>query len=80
MEDLLSVLFSLCANQRMTLIGSVRSCWLFLKNWGCVLAGREITTRDGDEKRLLDDSKLNTRYKDTGSDKKQGVPEGITHQ
>ena len=29
MEDLLSVLFSLCANQRMTLIGSVRSCWHF---------------------------------------------------
>lgn len=83
MEDLLSVLFFLCANQRLTLIGSVRSCWhlfIFFLNWGCVLTGREITTGDGDEKGLLDDSELNTRYKDTGSDKKQGVPEGITHQ
>lgn len=52
----------------------------FFFNWGCVLTGREITTGDGDEKGLLDDSKLNTRYKDTGADKKQGVPEGITRQ
>lgn len=29
MEDLLSSLFSLCANQRMTLIASVRGCCLF---------------------------------------------------
>lgn len=35
---------------------------------------------DGDEKGLHDDSKLNTRYRDTGLDKMHGVPEGITHQ
>lgn len=45
-----------------------------------MLTGKEITTGDGDEKRLLDDSELNTRYKDTGTDKKQGLPKGITHQ
>ena len=62
----------------MTLIRSVGSCWLF--HWCSVLIGTVITTVDGDEKGLLDDSKLNTRYRDTGPDKRQGAPEGITHQ
>lgn len=35
-----------------------------------------ITTVDGDEKGLVDDSGFNTRYRDTGADKKRGVPKG----
>lgn len=45
-----------------------------------MLIGTVITTVDGDEKGLLDDSKLNTGYRDTGADKMQGVPGGITNQ
>lgn len=49
-------------------------------HWGSVLIGTVITTVDGDEKGLLDDSKLNTRCRDTDPDKREGEPEGITLQ
>lgn len=62
----------------MTLIRSDGGCWLFSLLL-CVNV-TVITTVDGDEKGLHDDSKLNTRYRDTGLDKMHGVPEGITHQ
>lgn len=65
MEDLLSVLFSLCAIEGMTLIRSVGGSWRLFTG-ASVLIGTVITAVDGDEKGLLDDSKLNTRYRDTG--------------
>lgn len=37
-----------------------------------MLIGTVITSVDGDEKGLLDDSNLNTRYRDTDPDKKAG--------
>lgn len=55
----------------MTLIRSVGGSWRLFTGVS-VLIGTVITAVDGDEKGLLDDSKLNTRYRDTGPDKRLG--------
>lgn len=68
MEDLLSVLLS--AIQGMTLIRSLGSCSLL----SLVLrVNRDIDNHcGGNEKVLLDDSKLNAKNRDTESDKRKG--------
>lgn len=50
----------------MTLIRSLGSCSF---HWCSLLIGTLITTMAGYEKGLLDESKLNTRYRDKSSDK-----------
>lgn len=57
----------------MTLIRSLGSCFFHCCS---LLMGTLITTVGGYEKGLLDDSKLNTRYRDKGSDKKPGSARG----
>lgn len=62
----------------MTLIGSVGSCCFsfFFPQCCFVVIGTMITTVDGDEKGLVDDSGFNTRCRDTGADKERAVPKG----